>query len=74
MNTSCVNFAINVRHGRLRKRSEPLAEIVETNRVDGVWKILLKGSLLSLLWGTLLFCIVPTIAIRLMSLVGGSVR
>jgi hypothetical protein len=47
-----------------------VANIVDSNHADGAWKILLKGSLLSLFVGTFLFCILPTLAIRLMPLVG----
>ncbi|HVJ06618.1 MAG TPA: hypothetical protein VM578_13170 [Candidatus Saccharimonadales bacterium] len=51
-----------------------MPNIVQTNHADGPWKILLKGSLLTLFLGTLLFCIVPTLAIRLLPMAGVVIR
>jgi len=47
-----------------------MSHIVETNRADGVWKILWRGSLLSILMGTFLFYVVPVLAIRFLPLAG----
>lgn len=43
---------------------------VETTRTYGDWWIVLKGALLALFLGTVLFCIVPTLAVRLLPLAG----
>jgi len=43
---------------------------IENTRPPGDWFIVLKGALLSLFFGVLLFCIVPTLAIRLLPLAG----
>jgi hypothetical protein len=43
---------------------------VETTRTYRDWWILLKGALLALFVGTLLFCIVPTLAVHFLPLAG----
>ncbi len=47
---------------------------VETARSHADWWIVLKGALLALFLGTLLFCIVPTLAVRLLSLAGVAIH
>lgn len=51
-----------------------MSHIVQTDHVGGVWRILLKGSLLAFLLGTFLFCIVPNLAIRLLPLAGVTIH
>jgi hypothetical protein len=52
-----------------------VTRFVESNhRLPGVWGILFRGAVLSVIFGTLLFCVVPTLAVRLLPMAGVSIQ
>ncbi len=47
---------------------------IESSSVNSVWRVLLRGFVLTLSLGTILFCLLPAMAVRWLPMAGIDIR